>query len=347
MSDPAVRYRNNLLPFLVSYSRLVMYSFGFQQSLNQGKLEHGNIFFVACLESATSVIKIVTDVLAPSGYLRYAADGHFVFAAFASAFLLKLLRPQFSAMMDADQQARVLADVTRLIKTLASSEVAVDDLHTPKLYARFLDGLLLKRNQELGVEATKDQRTAPDLRNGPSHPLPYINTVIQEGHRLDRGLLSPKIQVEAPEEVDSELRQSTSFSSLPPVEHNQLPLQDPGLLRDNSYAYSTAASSTIDGLSHTATHFSNEDVLMQGDDNWIATMGAIDNPTFWSNVMVPGFAWPSPESGWQQPIPLDTTQQQPAPPSVPSYQQHQQQAQQQQFSLPFPTQSNSNFGNSR
>ena len=43
-----------------------------------------------CLQSASNVIKCVIDNLGPSGYFRYAPDGHFVFAAFASAFLLKV-----------------------------------------------------------------------------------------------------------------------------------------------------------------------------------------------------------------------------------------------------------------
>jgi hypothetical protein len=61
------------------------------------------------LEAATSVVENMVDGLAPSGYMRYAPDGwspsshfcdfkiliiaflgHFVFASFASAFLLKV-----------------------------------------------------------------------------------------------------------------------------------------------------------------------------------------------------------------------------------------------------------------
>jgi hypothetical protein len=61
------------------------------------------------LEAATAVVENMIDGLAPSGYMRYAPDGisvpsrlflrfliviallgHFVFASFASAFLLKV-----------------------------------------------------------------------------------------------------------------------------------------------------------------------------------------------------------------------------------------------------------------
>ncbi|KAG8996728.1 hypothetical protein FRB94_008065 [Tulasnella sp. JGI-2019a] len=324
-SDQAVRYRNNLLPFLINYSRLVMYSFGFQQTLSRGSLERGDVFFEACLESATNVLRVVIDDLAPSGYFRYAADGHFVFAAFACAFLLKLLRPQFSKVMDVEEQGRTLGYVSKIIKTLADPAVAVDEVHTPKLYSRFLEGLLQKRNQEVanegGPPAAAAEIKKPESRR--SALVTPINTaIIQESHLSnDGGLLSPTIQVEAPIGEILDVRQPPSFATAMEPLGNHLQIGNGA----NTYAYSTSGASTIDGLSHTATHFSNDDVLMQGDDNWIATMGAIDNPVFWNNVMTPGFAWPSPpDSGWQQL----------APASVALSQRPQQQQQQQQQQPP-------------
>ena len=47
-------------------------------------------FVFQCLESAKAVIQNMVEKLAPSGYMRYAPDGHFIFASFASAFLLKV-----------------------------------------------------------------------------------------------------------------------------------------------------------------------------------------------------------------------------------------------------------------
>ncbi|KAG8879787.1 hypothetical protein FRB97_001393 [Tulasnella sp. 331] len=319
MSDQAVRYRNDLLPFLINYSRLVMYSFGFQQALSRGTVERGNVFFEACLDSATNVLRVVIENLAPSGYFRYAADGHFVFAAFACAFLLKLLRPQFSKIMDPEEQGRTLGYVSKIIKTLGDPAVAVDDIHTPKLYARFLEGLLQKRNKEVADQEAAtavaetgagDNKKANSQR--PPPPAPINTAVIQESHMSnDGGLLSPTIQVQGPIGELPDVGPATSFASAMQPLGNHLHATNGA----HSYAYSTSGASTIDGLSHTATHISNEDVLMQGDDNWLATMGAIDNPIFWNNVMTPGFAWPSPpEAGWQQLAPVN-----PAPSQRPSH----------------------------
>jgi hypothetical protein len=44
IDDPAVAFRCSLLPFLVGYSRLVMYSFGFQHAFQRG-LEPGDHIF--------------------------------------------------------------------------------------------------------------------------------------------------------------------------------------------------------------------------------------------------------------------------------------------------------------
>lgn len=77
-----------------------MYSFGFQQAYQRGFEPGDEIFFTKvnwlcsgtyfpltirqCFEAAKAVIKNFIDVLAPSGYMRYSADGlsssHFVVA---------------------------------------------------------------------------------------------------------------------------------------------------------------------------------------------------------------------------------------------------------------------------
>lgn len=104
-----------------------MFSFGFQQAYQRGIEPGDNIYFskvhllmirpvelVAippqCLDAAKSVVRNMVENLAPTGYMRYAPDGmlpeswclkpvhlhsipgHFIFASFASAFLLKVCR---------------------------------------------------------------------------------------------------------------------------------------------------------------------------------------------------------------------------------------------------------------
>ncbi|KAG8742288.1 hypothetical protein FRC10_001712 [Ceratobasidium sp. 414] len=135
------KYRCDLLPFLSNYSRLVIFSFGHQQAFQRG-LQHGK-----CYKAASEVVRIAIEILAPSGRLMYAPDGHFVFISFAAAFLLKMLRPQFAAALEPTQSTRIIQLVTRLTEVLASDKVAIDDRHSPRLYSRFLSGLIAKQTQ--------------------------------------------------------------------------------------------------------------------------------------------------------------------------------------------------------
>ncbi|CAE6525117.1 unnamed protein product [Rhizoctonia solani] len=161
--DPACRYRCDLLPFLSNYSRVVMFSFGHQQAFQRG-LEKGKIFFDKCYKAASEVVRVAIEVLAPSGRLKYAPDGHFVFLSFAAAFLLKasrlMLRPQFAAACERSQSQRIISLVTRLTEVLSSNEVSIDDRHSPRLYSRFLSSLIQKHTQGSMVLA------APSNANG-------------------------------------------------------------------------------------------------------------------------------------------------------------------------------------
>jgi hypothetical protein len=58
-----------------------------------------------------------------------------------------MLRPQFAAALEATQSTLIVRLVTRLSEVLASDKVAIDDRHSPRLYSRFLTGLLAKQTQ--------------------------------------------------------------------------------------------------------------------------------------------------------------------------------------------------------
>ena len=63
-----------------------------------------------------------------------------------------MLRPEFSHLLDTAEREQIVGLIQKLIDTLSSREVAIDERHTPKLYARFLNGLLSRQLP------TKEQR---------------------------------------------------------------------------------------------------------------------------------------------------------------------------------------------
>ncbi|KAK0471072.1 hypothetical protein IW261DRAFT_912826 [Armillaria novae-zelandiae] len=154
--------RCGLLHLLVAYSRLVMFSFGFHHVFHTGMEAWYDYFFNKSLKYATLVIRCITEDLAPSGFMRGATDRHFMCAAFAAVFIFKLLRPEFSSLMKNADKHESINLVATLINKFSSSDIAVDDRHTPKLYARFLAALLSNYRHKISHEkAVSDLQTAP------------------------------------------------------------------------------------------------------------------------------------------------------------------------------------------
>jgi len=281
-SDPNDRcsaFRCTLLPFLTNYQRLVMYSFGFQQAYHRGFQPGDEIFFTKCLEAAKAVINNFIEVLAPSGYMRYSADGHFVFSSFASAFLLKLLRPEFSSLMTKKLEIEIFDLIGRLIQTFSSPEIAIDDRHTPKLYARFLAGLL-SRNRKDGATVG---RLHPQLP--PQSEVAHAASGSYTSHISTAS--TPSFSV-TPAEGDRRGGHDTGFTHVafnPTIEKTYTPIYRP----EATYTLGTAPielGSSVDmgALSSLMNGFSDEEML--------ATMQALKNPQWWSTMMMPGFSWP-------------------------------------------------------
>ncbi|KAK0214522.1 hypothetical protein IW262DRAFT_275863 [Armillaria fumosa] len=154
--------RCGLLHFLAAYSRLVMFSFGFHHVFHTGIEAWYDYFFKKSLKYATSVIRYITEDLAPSGFMRGATDRHFMCVAFAAVFLFKLLRPEYSSLLENADNHESVNLIAILIDEFSSSDIAVDDRHTPKLYARFLATLLSNYRRNIPREkGVGDLQTAP------------------------------------------------------------------------------------------------------------------------------------------------------------------------------------------
>ncbi|KAK0471066.1 hypothetical protein IW261DRAFT_1344923, partial [Armillaria novae-zelandiae] len=154
--------RRSELHFYVAYFKLVMFSFGFHQVFHAGIEIWHDYFFTKSFEYAKSVIRCMNEDLAPSGFMRYAPDSQFMCAAFAVAFIFKLLRPEFSSLLDKADKNESFKLICILINKFSSSDIAVDDQHAPKVYARFLATVLGKyrRNGE-GVSLEGSQKVIP------------------------------------------------------------------------------------------------------------------------------------------------------------------------------------------
>jgi hypothetical protein len=276
-SDRACAFRCSLLPYLVGYSRLVMFSFGFQQAYRRGLKPEDHIFFTKCLTTAKSVVLDMIEGLIPSGYMRYAPDGHFIFASFASAFLLKLLRPEFASLLTKDEEMDILVLISRLIQTLSSPKLAIDDKHMPKLYARFLAGLLARHRRE-GIASGHLSVSSHNPRPPPEGPSIIIHEYAAENI------------------IVAEPRTQEGATPGPNFDNNSDQHPDINICGMDSVPADGCIPIII-----------NDDYLVDGnllpEEELLATMQTIKNPNWWQDMMLPGFSWPE-----QSPSPSSQSQ---------------------------------------
>lgn len=122
-------------------------------------------FLLQSIQAASSVLNIFVEKLVPTGFLRFAPDCYYVFAGFASAFLLKLTQPKFHNVLESSQRSRIFELVGRLVKAL--SHIG-DEKSTPALYSKFLKSLLKK----VELTATTTLLTdAPSTSSGETTPM--------------------------------------------------------------------------------------------------------------------------------------------------------------------------------
>ncbi|KAF8198312.1 hypothetical protein K438DRAFT_1584084 [Mycena galopus ATCC 62051] len=277
-SDPNDRksvLRCKLLPFLTAYSRLVMFSFGFQQAYQRGLKPTDHIFFIKCLESAKTVLRSMLDGLVPAGFMRYSPDGHFIFVAFASAFLLKLLRPEFSHLMPKEEENQVYDLIGRLIQTLSSPDIAIDDRHTPKLYARFLAGLLSRHRRD-GATIGRLHPQPPTQQSVTGSSSSEYGNQSRAGSTFTMSTMSPMAGAETVlgQEHGSHGYQQHTFA---PSETVATPIYRPEATYSGPIQYGTEMD--------LGTGLPDEEQML-------AAMQALRQPAFWDNVMLPGWSWP-------------------------------------------------------
>ncbi|GAA5974497.1 hypothetical protein JCM11641_002056 [Rhodosporidiobolus odoratus] len=157
--------------FYHAYYRLFLLSFAVQHALDDPSSAIDlPSYCVLCFESAERMIIILRDFLAPQGILRYAIDSTFVYASYAATFLLKLVSPTFATFIDEEAAMRLVRETAEALEL-----AAVDEQHTPALYASFLRMLI--ENKLNGGRTAANSRAptrpaSPTANGAPSNPTP-------------------------------------------------------------------------------------------------------------------------------------------------------------------------------
>ncbi|EIN06539.1 hypothetical protein PUNSTDRAFT_72698 [Punctularia strigosozonata HHB-11173 SS5] len=279
-NDPVCVVRAALLPYVINYSRLVMWSFPFQQAFQRGISADDQLVFTTCMNAAKSLIRVMIERLVPTGLMRYSPDGWFLFSSFASAFLLKLLRPEFAILRTPQDEHEILEVISRLIQILSSPEIALDDRHAPKLYARFLAGLLTKHRQD-GMVPQDRQTPQP-----PHHQVQY-GTGNPGGHQMQPSASNQIYSLSQQQGAygggqDYGAQQMSLHSSLPPV--MLAPPEDDALLSAVSSNPGSGFGGSMDGTLYPPSAQPSPG----SPEMTLASMQAIKNPAWWESMMMPG-----------------------------------------------------------
>ncbi|KAJ3971250.1 hypothetical protein EV361DRAFT_912156 [Lentinula raphanica] len=143
-NDPPGYFRLGLLKLAFGYARMIVLSYGFQHAFGKNS-SNDNPFLERCMNAANNIVQtMVEDIGRPEQriFIRHGPEAQSVFVAFAAAFLVKLLQPKFAAYIDATKRAAIRSRVQSVIDFFSLPEIAIDNRHGPKLYARFLKSLL-------------------------------------------------------------------------------------------------------------------------------------------------------------------------------------------------------------
>jgi len=295
-SDPACEFRTKLLPFYTNYARLVMFSFGFQKAFERGLQADDEVFFTRSLESAKIVVTVFVESLVPTGYIRFAPDGYFVFAAFASAFMLKLLRPECSSFITPGLETEIYQIIERLISTIGSPEIAIDERHTPMLYSRFLASLLAKHKRDGAARGRMPQQDPPPQQpqtssSGPVYQQQHQAT--QQGppsHSTNTPSFAttggnPTTVQDVPQSVAINGEPTAAQTVFKDTANNNEPFHQ---VDAPPYTFGPTTAQPADVMDFTFDSISLDELL--------GPMKAIENPQWMQTMMLPGFSWPTDES---------------------------------------------------
>lgn len=200
---------------------------------------------------------------------------------------LQLLRPEFAQLLTREMEDDIFDLIGRLITTL--QDLAIDERHTPHLYARFLASLLTKhRKGGAGVGGhTQPQPPTSQLAHQSDQSRDYLGPQQTPSSRMHYSGSSSKSSSQS--RYDNDTMQMNP-GPLPSISRTSPPATTPPMPSTNTptpeFVHSQPSFPLVAGtVDPIAADTGIDDML--SDVGTLATMCVL-NDVWWGNMMMPG-----------------------------------------------------------
>jgi hypothetical protein len=236
--------------------------------------------------------------------------GYFVFAAFASAFMLKvhdcpfyrrmeqasvltspflqLLRPECSRFITPGLESEIYRVIERLINTFGSPQIAIDERHTPKLYSRFLASLLAKHKRDGAAHGRMPQQGPPTQQMPTNQGAPIYQQPLQQP-QASRSVSSTRMTTGVSGANASDLAPSMTLNSAVAVSTEAMETKNSDSL--GNYTFDSPPDFTFGATNQQGADlmdFTFDPITTPGNDDMLAAMQAIQSPNWLGNMLMPG-----------------------------------------------------------
>lgn len=180
--------------------------------------------------------------------------------------LPQLLKPEFVSinLISKQQEDEIFQLIQRLIQTLQSPEIAIDERHTPRLHARFLTLLLSRYKRDVATSGRLHTQPPPSQEHQFSGDTRTVQQMTQSGSSQQVFSVGP---------VSGDNHGMGHSHSSPDSLLNE-PVYEP------EAAY-TGESGPVEVLDFDGSH-------MNTDDEMLGALRILKTPAYWSDMMTPG-----------------------------------------------------------
>ena len=197
------------------------------------------------------------------------------------------MRPECSRFITPGLEAEIYRVIERLINTIGSPQIAIDERHTPKLYSRFLASLLAKHKRDGAGHGRMHQQGPPtQSQQGSNAPVYQPPLRPPQG---SHGTSSTRFATGVGGASGPDFPPSVGLNGAVTVSNESIEKRNSGDL--GNYTFDGSPDYTFGGTDHPQgdlMDFTFDPITAPGNDDMLAAMQAIQNPNWFGNMLMPG-----------------------------------------------------------